>query len=190
MFYLCLGELESGTVLNQEIGIKRPSDSRWGCHYDSLLYIKTLYSSICEVLEDVMEDANCQDHKSEARRMLKSILTFHFVFCLHLMVDILGITNELNTTLQTKDQDIINAMHQVRASKDRLQEIRNEGWQPHVGNITSFCNKYDVESPNMEQPYYSGISRRKVQRLETFTTKTFCILLVHRYWSLHHYHYL
>ncbi|KAJ9538303.1 hypothetical protein OSB04_031036 [Centaurea solstitialis] len=158
---LAHGDLESGTGLNQEIGIKQPSDTRWGSHYGSLLNIKTIYPSICEVLEDIMEDANSQDHRSEARRMLKSILTFDFVFCLHLMVDILGITNELNTTLQRKDQDIINAMHQVRASKERLQETRNEGWQPLLSNITSFCNKYDVEILNMEHPYYNGISRRK-----------------------------
>ncbi|KAJ9565643.1 hypothetical protein OSB04_001609 [Centaurea solstitialis] len=110
------GELESGTGLNQEIGIKRPSDTRWGSHYGSLLNIKTLYPSICEVLEDIMEDANSQDHRSEARRMLKSILTFDFVFYLHLLVDILGITNELSTTLQRKDKDIINAMNQVSNS--------------------------------------------------------------------------
>ncbi|KAJ9565472.1 hypothetical protein OSB04_001438 [Centaurea solstitialis] len=158
---LAHGDLESGTSLNQEIGIKRPSDTRWGSHYGSLLNIKTLYPSICEVLEDIMEDANSQDHRSEASRMLKSFLTFDFVFCLHLMVDILGITNELNTTLQRKDQDIINAMHQVRASKERLQETKNEGWQPLLSSITSFCNKYDVEILNMEHPYYNGISRRK-----------------------------
>ncbi|KAJ9566872.1 hypothetical protein OSB04_002838 [Centaurea solstitialis] len=72
------GELESGTGLNQEIGIKRPSDT---------------------LLEDIMEDANCEDHRSEARRMLKSILTFDFIFFLHLIVDIFGITNELKMTL-------------------------------------------------------------------------------------------
>ncbi|KAJ9539525.1 hypothetical protein OSB04_032258 [Centaurea solstitialis] len=110
------GDLESGTGLNQEIGIKRPSDTRWGSHYGSLLNIKALYPSICEVLEDIMEDANSQDHRSEAR---------------------------------------------LRASKERLQETRNEGWQPLLSNITSFCNKYDVENLNMEHPYYNGISRRK-----------------------------
>ncbi|KAJ9566219.1 hypothetical protein OSB04_002185 [Centaurea solstitialis] len=44
-------DLESGTGLNPEIGIKRPSDTRWGSHYGSLLNIKALYPSICEVLE-------------------------------------------------------------------------------------------------------------------------------------------
>ncbi|XP_023766435.1 uncharacterized protein LOC111914961 [Lactuca sativa] len=43
------GELESGTGLNQEVGIKRPSDTRWGSHFSSLLNIKNIYSSICEV---------------------------------------------------------------------------------------------------------------------------------------------
>ncbi|KAJ9536224.1 LOW QUALITY PROTEIN: hypothetical protein OSB04_un000610 [Centaurea solstitialis] len=106
-----------GTGLNQKTGIKRPSDARWGSHYGSLLNIKTLYHSICELLEDIMEYANCQGHRSQVRCMLKAILIFDCVFCLHLIVDILGITNKLNTTLQRKDQDIINAMHQVRSQK-------------------------------------------------------------------------
>ncbi|KAJ9535948.1 hypothetical protein OSB04_un000889 [Centaurea solstitialis] len=120
------GELESGTGLNQEIGIKRPSDT---------------------LLEDIMEDANCQDHRSEARRMLKSILTFDFIFFLHLIVDILGITNELKMTLQRKYQDIINTMHQ----------------QPLLGNITS--NKYDAKLTDMEHPYFNEISHQKSSKL-------------------------
>ncbi|KAJ9559793.1 hypothetical protein OSB04_004953 [Centaurea solstitialis] len=85
------GELESGTGLNQEVGIKRPCDTRW----------------------DLGDDNNDNDRKTEALRILKSLKSFDFVFCLHLMVDILGVTDHLNTTLQRKDQDIVNAMNQV-----------------------------------------------------------------------------
>nr|XP_043615941.1 uncharacterized protein LOC122587841 [Erigeron canadensis] len=46
---LAEGELESGKGQNQELGIKRPCDTRWGSHYATLFNITIIYSSICEV---------------------------------------------------------------------------------------------------------------------------------------------
>ncbi|XP_023766995.2 uncharacterized protein LOC111915579 [Lactuca sativa] len=108
-----LSELESGTSLNQEVGSKRLSDTRWGSHFSSLLNIKNIYSSICEVVEHLGRDNSHHDRKAEAIRILRLLKSFDFVFCLHLMVDILGITNHLNTTLKRKDQDIVNAMNHI-----------------------------------------------------------------------------
>ena len=111
MYYCFLGDLESGKGMNQEYGVKRPCDTRWGSHYGSLLNIQKIYSSICEVLQDLSVDSSDQDNRAEALRVLRRIKTFDFVFCLHLMVDILGETDGLNKTLQKKDQQIVNAMH-------------------------------------------------------------------------------
>ncbi|CAI9259508.1 unnamed protein product [Lactuca saligna] len=83
------GELESGIGLNQEVGIKRPY-----------------------VLEDLGKDNSDRDRKAEALRILRLLKSFDFVFCLHLMVDILRVTDHLNTTLQRKDHDIVNTMNQ------------------------------------------------------------------------------
>ena len=49
---------------------------------------------------------------------MRSILSFEFVFTLHLMKNILGITNELSIALQKKkNQDIVNVMDLVKMSK-------------------------------------------------------------------------
>jgi hypothetical protein len=53
-------------------------------------------------------------------------LPFKFAFALHLMKNILGITNELSITLQKKIQDIVNAMTLVKVSKQRLQTMRDD----------------------------------------------------------------
>ncbi|KAJ9566812.1 hypothetical protein OSB04_002778 [Centaurea solstitialis] len=68
-----LGEFENGTNLKQEVDIKRPCDTRW-------------------LLGDIGDDNSDNDRKSEALRIFKSLNSFNFVFCLHLMVDILGVT--------------------------------------------------------------------------------------------------
>nr|KAJ0219001.1 hypothetical protein LSAT_V11C300155530 [Lactuca sativa] len=158
---LAEGELESGTGLNQEVGIKRSSDTRWGSHFASLLNIQTIYASICDVLEDLGEFDSDRDRRAEAIRILKWLKSFDFVFCLHLMIDILGVTDHLNTLLQRNDQDIINAMNQVSSSKKAIQEIRDIGWEPLLEKVTLFCAKNEVKVVDLEDEYFNGYSRRR-----------------------------
>ncbi|XP_048498208.1 uncharacterized protein LOC104891174 [Beta vulgaris subsp. vulgaris] len=43
-----VGEIDSGMGLNQELGLKRPGDTRWGSHFKCLLNIINLFPSIVE----------------------------------------------------------------------------------------------------------------------------------------------
>ena len=56
--------------------------------------------------------------------------TFDFVFILHLMIELLSITDNLSRALQRKDQDIVEAMHLIMGAKERLQDTRDNGWEP------------------------------------------------------------
>ena len=87
-----------------------------------------MFSVVVDVLE-VIEENGLSDQKVEARSIMRSILFFEFVFALHLMKNILGITNELSIALQKKkkkNQDIVNAMDLVKVSKQRLQVKRED----------------------------------------------------------------
>ncbi|XP_042443890.1 uncharacterized protein LOC122028988 [Zingiber officinale] len=68
---------------------------------------------IVEALERE-DDSSSPDQKTEAFNLLESILSFDFAFNLHLIKHVLGISSELSTTLQKKDQDIVNAMDLVQ----------------------------------------------------------------------------
>ena len=57
---------------------------------------------------------------------MRSILSFEFVFALHLMKNILRIINELSIALQKKNQDIVNVMDLVKVSKQKLQVMRED----------------------------------------------------------------
>ena len=50
----------------------------------------------------IIEEDGLSNQKFEARSIMRSILSFEFVFALHLMKNILGITNELLIALQKK----------------------------------------------------------------------------------------
>ena len=62
------------------------------------------YSQLSVVVDvfEIIEEDGLSDQKVEAQSIIRSILSFEFVFTLHLMKNILGITNELSITVQKK----------------------------------------------------------------------------------------
>ena len=121
------GQLSSGKGLNQENGIKRPCDTRWGSHFGTLVSFTIMFSSILDVLEEITNDSLNSDQKYEAFIMLQVVQSYDFVFSLHLVKNILGITNELSQVLQKGDQDIVNAMDLVKVCNEQLQIMRDNG---------------------------------------------------------------
>ena len=95
------GVHRSGQGLNQETNLKRSSDTCWGSYYRTILNLILMFFTVVDVLEIIEEDG-LYDQKVEARSIMRSILSFEFVFALHLMKNILGITNELSIALQKK----------------------------------------------------------------------------------------
>ena len=67
-----------------------------------------MFSVVVEVLEIIEEDSlsdqedGLSNQKVEAQSIMRSILFFEFVFTLHLIKNILGITNELSIALPKK----------------------------------------------------------------------------------------
>ncbi|QHN87193.1 Zinc finger MYM-type protein [Arachis hypogaea] len=160
------GEISSGRGLNQEIAVKRAGDTRWGSHYGTILRLISLFPSVVNVLEYVEEDGNNSEQRAEACHLLNVIQSFEFIFNLHLMKNILGVTNELSQALQRTDQDIVNAMALVKVSKQRLQTIRDDGWSLLLDEVSLFCDKHNITVPKMDDIFVSqGRSRRKAQKI-------------------------
>ncbi|KAL6523426.1 hypothetical protein OROGR_017029 [Orobanche gracilis] len=155
-------EILSGRGLNQETRLKRAGDTRWGSHYGTLMSLITSFSTVNDVLDYVVEDGTLSEQKAEAAGLVESLGTFDFAFTLHLMKNILGITNELSQILQKKCQDIVNAMVQVKVSKKRLQEMRDNGWDELLDEVVLFCNRHDIDLPSMDDVrVLKGRSKRK-----------------------------
>ncbi|ESR42279.1 hypothetical protein CICLE_v10013469mg [Citrus x clementina] len=146
---LNLGDLSSGQGLNQETTLKRCGDTRWGSHYNTLLSIINMFSAVISVLEMIIDDGPKSGQRGEVKNLLELMLSFNFVFCLHLMKNILGATDEIAQALQRKDQDIVNAINLVRLCKLQLQTMRQSGWNYLIDEVTFFV----------------GRSRRKAQEI-------------------------
>ena len=118
-----------------------------------------MFSVVVDVLEIIEEDG-LSDQKVEARSIIRSILSFEFVFALHLMKNILEITNELLIALpkKKKNQDIVNAMDLVKVSKQRLQVMKDDKWKSLLTEVSSFCTIHDISILNMDETFV--VSRR------------------------------
>ena len=158
------GELKTGSGLNQEMGLARPGETRWGSHYRTVCNIISMYPIIRDVIITLGEDTTHKADWIKIHFMVGAFESFDFVFSLHLMFVILGYTNELSECLQRREQDIIHAIQLVGVAKNRMQHLRSEGWNQFLQKVTLFCNKHGVEVPTMEGNYVPfGRSRRFVQ---------------------------
>ncbi|XP_057523914.1 uncharacterized protein LOC130803732 [Amaranthus tricolor] len=155
-----VGEIESGSGLNQERGLSRPGDTRWGSHYKCLISIINLFPSIVKVLEEIGENGS-PDDKLKAQVVLGSLESFDFIFMAHFMLTIFGYTNDLCVALQRKEQDIVNAISLVQSTTNVLQKMRDQGWDSLLDKVILFCTKHEIDVPSMDAHYVpQGRSRR------------------------------
>ncbi|GFP94588.1 mediator of RNA polymerase ii transcription subunit 25 [Phtheirospermum japonicum] len=165
---------------NREVmeGIVNDDVMRSGSHYGTLINLVHLFASVVDVLEYVGENGNDDTQRAEAIDLLEIVNRFEFVFVLHLMRRLLGITRELSQVLERKDRDIVNAVSLVKVSKIRLQAMRENGWEDLLAEISKFCNKHEIIVLNMEDAY----ARRKIERLTTtnlhhYRVELFCSVI-------------
>ncbi|XP_015169027.1 zinc finger MYM-type protein 1-like [Solanum tuberosum] len=121
-----MGELTIARGLNQQLDLSRACDTRWRSHCKSFNNLILMFGSILDVLELLALDARSIDERVKATGHLESYRTFEIVFMLHLMRDVLKITNVLNKCLQKNEQDVANAMLLVEVAKRRLQVSRDD----------------------------------------------------------------
>jgi hypothetical protein len=148
-----LGEIESGSGLNQEMGLARPGETRWGSHYKIVLHIVDMYAIIHEVLMTLRKDTSQRAEWPNIHAMVDILDSYEFIFNAHLMLVILGYTNELSQSVQKRGQDIVNAMSLVRLAKERMQHMRSHGWEEFLGNVISFCVKHRIQVPSLDDKY-------------------------------------
>ncbi|XP_022023807.1 zinc finger MYM-type protein 1-like [Helianthus annuus] len=121
-------EVETGSGQNQELSLARAGETHWSSHEKTILRLLALYPIVIDVLEYIETSGSDGAHKSQAKGLHIYMKSFDFVFYLHLMKHILGVTNVLCEALQRKDQDITNAVGLVRSTKEELQRYRLEGF--------------------------------------------------------------
>ena len=72
----------------------------------------------------------------------------------------------MSKALQRKDQYIVETMNLIMDVRDRLQDMRDNGWEPLLKSVKLFCDKNDIKVPNMDKEVNArGSSARRRQKV-------------------------
>ncbi|KAH9742796.1 TTF-type domain-containing protein [Citrus sinensis] len=149
---LALDELKIGKGFNQIGTLQRTSETRWGSHFKSVSSLINMFSATCEFLINIMEDGVTYPSRGDADATYEAITSFEFVFILHLMKNIMTITDLLSQALQCQSQDIFNVMRLVSSTNQNLLE-----------NVISFCKACNIDISNMNTRYIARQCRARYQ---------------------------
>nr|XP_016448688.1 PREDICTED: uncharacterized protein LOC107773774 [Nicotiana tabacum] len=88
-----MGELEIGRGLNQELGLVRGGDTRWGSHYKSFRNFIFLFDSIVDVRDIDQRFSNLGGLGELSKKLVetKKNITYPLVFCLVKLVLLLPV---------------------------------------------------------------------------------------------------
>uniref|UniRef100_A0A8I6XI11 HAT C-terminal dimerisation domain-containing protein n=1 Tax=Hordeum vulgare subsp. vulgare TaxID=112509 RepID=A0A8I6XI11_HORVV len=149
-----LGELDTGKGENQVGSLQRPGDTRWSSHFKSINSLRKMFAATIAVLRSVANDRPVTRYsRGDEVGALKMIISFNFVFILHLMEKIMKITGVLCQMLQRKSLDILNALDCISNTKVLLGWLRKDGWELLLEEVKSFCLKHDIDIPDFNSKY-------------------------------------
>jgi hypothetical protein len=140
-----IGEIETGKEVKQVGGLQRLGDSGWSSHFKSICNLIKMYGATCLVLENIALDGSTYSQRGDAAFSFKLLMSFDFAFILHIVKNVMRITDVLCQALQQKSQDILNAMHLVTITKTLIQKLRDDDWETLLEEATSFCKHQDIE---------------------------------------------
>ncbi|QHN91939.1 Zinc finger MYM-type protein [Arachis hypogaea] len=112
-----IDELETGKGANQIGTLKRAGDTRWSSHFSSVCSLINMYGATLTVLQKIIIDGSTYSQRGDADSAYNTLTSFEFVLILHLMKDMMGITDILCQALQKQSQDIVNAVQLVHSTK-------------------------------------------------------------------------
>ncbi|XP_059650621.1 uncharacterized protein LOC132296435 [Cornus florida] len=152
-----LDELETSRGANQIGTLQRPGNTRWSSHFDFNCSLIRLFGPTCSVLENIIEDGYNYKSQGDADTTFNTLRSFQFVFILHLIKDIMGVTNILCRALQQKSQDIVNVMQLVSSTRQIILKLRENGWNNLLDIVKSFYECHNIDVPDLSVPYTKKI---------------------------------
>ncbi|KAL5758514.1 hypothetical protein ACOSP7_021125 [Xanthoceras sorbifolium] len=148
---IALDELETATGANQIRTLQRPRATRWSSHFTSISRLIQMFGSTFTLLENLIDNGLNSNIRGEAK-------------------GILGMSDFLYQSLQLKSQDIFNAMSLVTSTKMLLLELRETAWDSFIKSVVSFCEKYEIDMPNMNARHMVG-TKRSCQQKDNITVE-------------------
>ncbi|XP_023763640.1 uncharacterized protein LOC111912137 [Lactuca sativa] len=119
-----------------------------------------LFAEVVEVLNYVKDEGSSLSNRNQAKGIWSYFKTLDFVFLLHLMLEILGLTDTLSKHLQKKDQDILEAASLVKGTTKALIVFRKDGFPQIWKKVCAFREKHSIGIVDMSEYYGTPRKRR------------------------------
>ncbi|TYH25430.1 hypothetical protein ES288_A03G168300v1 [Gossypium darwinii] len=142
--------------------LQLPGETRWSSHLNSVTSLLKMYNATSTILENLKNTTSNYSQRGDAHNAYNSLRSFEFIFILHVMKEVLGITDKLCQALQRRSQDILNAMSLVLTTKDLIQKLRDDRWNELLKNVISFCESSELDFPDMNAQYIVGRNHYRV----------------------------
>ncbi|KAL1160867.1 hypothetical protein V6Z11_A07G093500 [Gossypium hirsutum] len=120
-----------------------------------------MFDFVCVVLQYIIKSDNLTQ-RSEVDGIYDGMTSVEFVFILHFMIEMFGISDDLYQALQYKLHDILNAMQLVSSTKMLLQKFKEHGWDPLFKKMKLFCKDHEIEVHNLSVMYKAGREQEKI----------------------------
>ncbi len=110
-------------LVEGEVRLKKLSETRWSCRYDSIAAILATFLSILATLESIMNDTD-RKRAIEAKGILAAVTELKFIASLVVYKKVFGLTSRLSEMLQNDSVDILSAITVTRATKQAFKTMR------------------------------------------------------------------
>ncbi|KAG4154317.1 hypothetical protein ERO13_D03G050850v2 [Gossypium hirsutum] len=163
-----INELATRIGMNQIGTLQHLGETRWSSHLNSITILLTMYNATSTILENLKNIAPNHSQRGDAHNTYNRLRSFEFIFILHMIKEVLGVTDNLCQALQRRSQDILNVMSLVSTTKDLIQKLRDDGWDELLKNVISFCETWELDFPYMNAQYIMDRSHNKKEDVTEF----------------------
>ncbi|XP_012703723.1 uncharacterized protein LOC105914997 [Setaria italica] len=151
-------------LLHQGLAFRGPDENEESSNRGNFIeLLKFLAGNSDEVNKYVLNNAPADEssnisHKEQLALCLRYVDKLgrpceHFIGVVHVDDTTSLSLKEAIEGLLRRDQDILNAISLVNVAKNKMQQLRSDGWDHFLERVTSFCIKHDVEVPAMDGDY-------------------------------------
>ena len=169
-YMVTIDKMENGRRLNQISMLQQAGDMHWSSHLRSVSNLIKIYSPACEVILKIIDVRTTSSQRAEVDSIHQAMTSSEFIFILYFLKKTMQITDYLCQALQSKSQDILSGMHLFSSTKKTIQGCRDDKWEVLLTKVKSFCNKCNINVPDMNSHYVERRGRASHQQVD-FTIK-------------------
>ena len=92
---IAFNEIETGRGANQIGTLQRAGGTRWGSHFQYICSLIKMFDATCKVINTISEEGANYKQRGDAEGAYQVLTSFVFFLILHMMKEIMGITNIL-----------------------------------------------------------------------------------------------